>query len=131
MWAASLIQGETPLPDPKTAGFQRIEEHVLWPLRPDARPAWNFAVASPRLAYFGAGADAPLRDVLDAIEVIAVDVTSPDIAETGLRVVRVILPGAQPLFFGRGLHRISGRARHLPYPDRAARGINLHPHPYP
>jgi ribosomal protein S12 methylthiotransferase accessory factor len=143
MWAASLVAGGARLPDPATDAFERIEEHVLWPLRPDARPAWAFALASPCRAGFDAAADAPLRDVRDAIEacvghvaragleVIVVDVTSPDIAETGLHVVRVVLPGAQPLFFGLGLHRISTRARRLPYPDRAAPGINLHPHPYP
>jgi ribosomal protein S12 methylthiotransferase accessory factor len=143
MWAASLVDSAARLPDPANDSFQRIEEHVLWPLRPEARSAWAFAISSPRRVGFEAGADAPIRDVLDAIEscvshvaragmeAIAVDVTAPDIAETGLRVVRVVLPGAQPLFFGRGLHRISARARHLPYPDRAATKINLHPHPYP
>jgi ribosomal protein S12 methylthiotransferase accessory factor len=143
MWAASLIEGGASLPDPTTDAFEKIEKHVLWPLHPDARPAWAFAIASPQRADFDAGTDVPVRDVLDTIEAcvghvasagleaIVVDVTSPDIAEIGLSVVRVILPGAQPLFFGRGLHRISNRARQLPYRDRAAPGINLHPHPYP
>lgn len=143
MWAASLIDGETRLPDPKADDFHAIEQHVLWPLRPDARPAWEFALASERRATFDPGASAPVRDVLETLEnmvervraaglqAVAVNVTSPDIAEVGLHVVRVVIPHAQPLFFGRDLHRISTRARNLPYADRAATAMNLHPHPYP
>lgn len=143
MWATSLIEGGTPLPDPQKDDFDKIEQHVLWPLRADARPEWAFALSSERRATFDPDAGTPIRDVLTTLEqmiervlaaglhVIAVNVTSPDIAEAGLHVVRVIIPGAQPLFFGRNLHRISARARDLPYADRAATGINLHPHPYP
>lgn len=143
MWAASLLDGGAALPDPLRDPFDRIEQHVLWPLRPDARPAWQFAVSSPRRAVFPADAETPVHDVLATLdrmvdrvrtaglEVIAVDVTSPDVAEAGFHVARVVVPGAQPLFFGQELPRISPRATTLPYPDRAAAGISRHPHPYP
>lgn len=143
MWAASLTDGDTLLPDPMTDPFDKIERHVLWPLRADTRSAWAFAVGSDRRTGFGPDAESPIRDVLvtldqmvervraAGLQVVAVDVTSPDIAEAGLHVARVVIPWAQPLFFGRHLHRISARARDLAYPDRATGVINLHPHPYP
>jgi len=53
------------------------------------------------------------------------------VLDSGLHVVRAIIPGSQPLFFGSGMHRISDRARQNEYPDRADMGINLYPHPFP
>lgn len=143
MWAASLIEGGANLPDPMHDPFEKIEQHVLWPLRGDVRSTWQFAVSSSRDAVFPPDAATPVRDVLTTLDrmvervraagmdVIAVDTTTPDVREAGLHVVRVVIPYSQPLFFGKGLHRISERAKSLPYPDRAACGINLHPHPYP
>ncbi|MCK1516513.1 YcaO-like family protein [Bradyrhizobium sp. 190] len=143
MWAAGLIDGGTHVPDPRTEKFSRIEEHVLWPLRPSARPAFEFALSSDKLVDLDNHACAGPNDVLTAIqtcvdrlsaqghEVIVVDVTSPDIRECGFHVVRAIVPGCQPLFFGTGMHRLSVRAKCNPYPDRAADSLNLHPHPFP
>lgn len=142
IWAASLIEAGEELPDPLTSDFERIEEHVLWPLRSDARSAWHFLVASDRQIEFPVTSE-PTLDVLDSInlvvasvakaglETVIVDVTSPDIQDVGLHVVRAIVPGSQPLFFGAGMHRVSQRARELCYPDRAQSEINLHPHPFP
>lgn len=141
MWAASLIDARTPLPDPTTVPLTRIEEHVMWPLRPGARDVYGFALSSPRRVELGV---APATtDALSAVqactqriaeaglETIVVDVTSPDIREVGLHVFRAIIPGAQPLFFGTGLHRISARALDGGDVDRAGTDINFHPHPFP
>jgi ribosomal protein S12 methylthiotransferase accessory factor len=143
MWASSLIDRRKALPDPLTESITEIEEHVLWPLRPTARPSFQFALSS----VLGTTPDEHPKfgcaDVLEAIqtcvgmigaqgyEVLVVDVTSPDIRESGLHVVRVIIPGAQPLFFGTGMHRVSERGRHNYYPARVSEEINFHPHPFP
>ena len=143
MWVGSLLDSKKPLPDPSREKIFEIEEHVLWPMRSTARPWFEFALSSTSSTDLSAYPNRSSSDVLESIntcvdllaaqdfEVIAVDVTSPDIRETGLHVVRVIIPGAQPLFFGTGFHRVSKRARSNDYGDRASRDINLHPHPFP
>jgi ribosomal protein S12 methylthiotransferase accessory factor len=143
MWVDSLIAGETSIPHPLTGKFEKIEHHVAWPFRPDTRQYWDFASGSSREALFSSNAQNRSKDVLDDIErcvervaaagleTIAVDVTSPDIREVGLHVWRIIIPHAQPLFFGTGMHRISSRALRNYYPERASPSINIHPHPFP
>lgn len=145
MWAGSLVDKGVHLPDPAIEQLSLIEEHVLWSLRPTTRPAFAFALSSERQVAFDERSELGLVDVdvLQAImrcveliaaaglEVIVVDVTSPDIRECGLHVVRAIIPGAQPLYFGSGMHRVSDRARQNHYLDRAADEVNLHPHPFP
>ncbi len=43
------------------------------------------------------------------LEFIAVDLTTPDVAATGIRVVRAVVPGLQPIGFGRHAARLGGR----------------------
>jgi len=143
MWVAGLIDGRTHLPDPSVDTFTRIEQHVLWPLRPTTRPAFEFSLSSNRRVTLDQRANGSGPDVLVAIrtcvdriaaqgrEVVVIDVTSPDVRDCGLHVVRAVIPGCQPLFFGTGMHRLSVRARCNSYADRAANTINLHPHPFP
>lgn len=142
LWVNSLVDKGAHLPNPSLEDIQQIEEHVLWPLLPENRPAFAFALSATREAAIPGDPDGA-ADVLDRIadcvariadaglEVVVVDVTSPDIRECGLHVFRAIIPGAQPLYFGSGLHRISARAMSAPYADRASDRINLHPHPFP
>ena len=142
MWAGSLLDTRVHVPDPSTETLSSIEDHVLWPLRAASRSAFEFVRSSTDVTEVRpSSADA--QHVLGAIqacvrqiaerglEVVVVDVTSPDVRDAGLHVVRAIVPGAQPLFFGTGLHRISLRARTSAYSARGADGINLHPHPFP
>lgn len=143
LWTGSLIGSRSILPDPRTENISTIEDHVMWPLKSTNRPAFAFALSSEKNVDLDKRIDASSSDVLDCIqksvdliregglEVIVVDVTSPDIREIGLHVVRVIIPGAQPLFFGTGLHRLSDRSYQNKYLDRANNIINLHPHPFP
>lgn len=143
MWVGSLLDNRKHIADPRIETISRIEEHVLWPLRPSCRPLYEFALSSKRQVRLSDWPDASNSDVLQSIEncvtliaaqgleVIAVDVTAPDVREAGLSVVRVIIPGSQPLFFGTGSHRISKRARTTRYPDCADEALNLHPHPFP
>jgi ribosomal protein S12 methylthiotransferase accessory factor len=143
MWVSSLVDGGARLPHPATAAISTIEEHVLWPLSRANRSAFEFALSGTRTGSWGQSAEEAEPNVLDTLmrcvervaaaglEVIAVDVTSPDIADVGLHVFRAVIPGTQPLYFGSGYHRLSRRARDCPYPERAQRGINLYPHPFP
>jgi thiazole/oxazole-forming peptide maturase SagD family component len=43
------------------------------------------------------------------MEVIAVDLTTPEVAETGIRVVRAVIPGLQPIGFGKHAARLGGQ----------------------
>lgn len=85
----------------------------------------------------GAGVDdlvASLAPV--AGEVLIVDVTPDDIAELGVRVVRGILPGFQPIHFGSDQARL-GHSRLFTAPhrwglrDRVAQRTDLNPDPHP
>lgn len=70
-------------------------------------------------------------------QVLLADVTSPDIKELGLWVVRAIIPGFHPLFFGHR-YRALGGTRLWKVPQKLgfdgispATGDNPVPHPYP
>ncbi|TCC42906.1 TOMM precursor leader peptide-binding protein [Kribbella capetownensis] len=67
-------------------------------------------------------------------DVLAVDVTTPDVAELGVRVVRGLVPGFVPIWFGVNQARLGGR-RLLEMPSRIGLRparldhLNLDPHP--
>jgi ribosomal protein S12 methylthiotransferase accessory factor len=70
------------------------------------------------------------------LEVLTVDITPADIAETGLRVCRTVVPGMQPLTPGRaaccGGARLQTVPRQLGYRARYGPGQwNPAPHPFP
>ncbi|MEA2664903.1 MAG: ribosomal protein methylthiotransferase accessory factor [Candidatus Eremiobacteraeota bacterium] len=134
-WVGSMVDAGKTHALPAFDRFTEIEHHVLWPALPEHadRLAFLFASAERRdVRALGVSGrhDEPLGACVErlarrGLEAIAVEVTSPDVAELGLHVVRVIIPGAQPLFFGSDLPRISARAR------VAGMRLNLDPHPYP
>lgn len=73
------------------------------------------------------------------LEVIVVEITTPDIREVGMRVVRVVIPGMVPL---HGVYKYpflgSKRLADFPLRTSPARGdvpegldFNPHPHPFP
>ncbi len=62
-------------------------------------------------------------------DVVAVDLTSPDVADLGLRVVRVVVPGFHPLQMGHANRCLGGRR--LPDALRAAGRLPDHDNPYP
>lgn len=69
-------------------------------------------------------------------DVLVVDVTPDDVAELGVRVVRGIIPGYQPIHFGADQARL-GHARLFTAPhrwgwrDRPAERVDLNPDPHP
>jgi ribosomal protein S12 methylthiotransferase accessory factor len=72
------------------------------------------------------------------LEVLAVDLTTPDVESLGLKVVKVLIPGAQPIDFGMHWRHFGGRRiyeapQRMGYRDRDTlpSEINLFPHPFP
>jgi ribosomal protein S12 methylthiotransferase accessory factor len=68
--------------------------------------------------------------------VIYSDLTTPDVAQYGLKVVRAIATGLQPIHFGYGVERLGGKRlyevpQRMGYLDRvvAEDSLNLCPHP--
>lgn len=87
----------------------------------------------------------PIRDLqvlIDAVDhighrVLLADLTTPDVGDLGLSVVRAVIPGFHPLFMGHEIRALGGRRlwevpQRLGYRgvDRAT-GDNPLPHPYP
>lgn len=72
------------------------------------------------------------------LEAIAVDITLPAMAQLGFTVVKVIVPGAQPLDFGMHHPHLNGRRQfdvpvkmgYRPTPPKLAE-LNFAPHPFP
>jgi len=70
-------------------------------------------------------------------QVLLVDLTTPDMAELGLTVVRAVIPGFHPLVIGHRLRALGGSRlwevpQKLGYPGiRHESGDNPAPHPYP
>jgi ribosomal protein S12 methylthiotransferase accessory factor len=71
------------------------------------------------------------------LDVIACELTTPDIAALGLSVVRVVVPGAHPLFMGYA-NRALGGTRLYTVPKRLGDDAltpgdpdNPYPHPFP
>lgn len=72
------------------------------------------------------------------LEVLVVDTTSSDVAELGFKVVKVIVPGAQPIDFGMQHRHFGGRRLYeapvrMGYRTRETlpEELNLYPHPFP
>jgi ribosomal protein S12 methylthiotransferase accessory factor len=85
----------------------------------------DFAAANRRMAML-------LKEA--GYDVIVIDVTTADVAEVGLHVARVLVPGLQPLYSGMGARstdpkRLRKVARHLNRGEPIE--INSAPHPFP
>lgn len=109
----------------------------------------DFVFASPKRVDFDempihsrGAADADLRRATRMISeggyrVLACDLTTPDVEILGLSVVRVLVPGYNPLFMGHKIRALGGERLHrlpqaLGYPGLAAdESDNPYPHPYP
>jgi ribosomal protein S12 methylthiotransferase accessory factor len=72
------------------------------------------------------------------LETIALDVTTPDIDESGFKVVRVIVPGMQPLDIDHRYRHLNGprlgmapERLGLPQARCPAPTLNPYPHPFP
>lgn len=151
VWVKSLMQKHAAETLPALDQLSSMEDHVLWASRSDRLEYVNFVFASSQQRNLEDMPNEATEDIYQNIqvcvtklaeaglEVIVVDVTPPDIREVGLHVVRVIIPEAQPLYFGSGLERISSltlngnyRRKVGPVRQRKQRPqSNFAPHPFP
>jgi len=129
-----------------------MEHHALLYGLPEAEERFSFLLAPkapPR--SFGERFERrrPSADLTDdlksllatfrrlGLDVIVVDQTAPEVAELGLHVVKVLIPGMLPMTFGHGLRRLAGleRLRRVPvqlgYFSRPLTEDRLNPHPHP
>jgi ribosomal protein S12 methylthiotransferase accessory factor len=127
-----------------------MEDHGLfyaWPqmlpaLDPLLRPGWSVAARDLSLPVSGdvkANVDQCVRRLAHCdVEVIAVDITVPEVEEQGFRVVKVLAPGMRPIDFGTRWPHLGGQRLYqapLRMGYRTAKRdpwqLNLFPHPFP
>ncbi len=127
---------------------REIDDHLNFYTDPDRMSALDFLTRMNELPDIQSDTSMPGREFSDQLraclglladrnlEAIVVDVTRPEVAETGLCVVRVMIPGMTPLTFGAGYVCAAGRRltevpRALGYgvPDGKVR-LNPVPHPF-
>ncbi|MFD2353972.1 hypothetical protein ACFSTC_38920 [Nonomuraea ferruginea] len=76
---------------------------------------------------------------LSGLDVIAVDITSPEAKACGMSAAKVIVPGTAPMTFGHRYRRVHGLPRLLSLPrllghrdrDLGPEELNPYPHPFP
>jgi ribosomal protein S12 methylthiotransferase accessory factor len=106
LWARGTTVGVEDLPNPATGDAERDLDHT----------ARALTAIGCRVAY--------------------VDLTLPDVAPTGIHVVRTIATGLQPVHFGHGTERLGGRRlfeapQALGFDDRVRTADDLNPCPHP
>jgi ribosomal protein S12 methylthiotransferase accessory factor len=109
----------------------------------EARPLAELAVSPTTSAGAAEGSDGTQLDAIVAslvaagLEPVACDLTTPDVADLGLSVMRVVVPGLHPLFMGHQNRALGGRRlAEVPAVLRGsglapAEGDNPYPHPFP
>ena len=134
---------------PDFGDIREFENHVELYGYGDMMHALDFLLddANGTVSNWENGATGDLRQDLDKtlslmaamnLETIAVDLTTPDVAECGFRVTRALVPELQPLDADY-LHRFLGGRRLYEVPQRMGftdrvttiESLNPYPHPYP
>ncbi|HEX8167899.1 MAG TPA: YcaO-like family protein [Beijerinckiaceae bacterium] len=134
---------------PPYSNVTSLQDHGLaYAVQPELARALDFlegtAFDRPRHSPVkGASPRESLRTAVAALEraglgAVAVDVTTPDINETGFKVVRAVVPGLQPLDNNHNTRYLGGRRlKEVPVTlglrDRplSSRELNPYPHPFP
>ncbi|QUL98978.1 MAG: YcaO-like family protein [Candidatus Fermentithermobacillus carboniphilus] len=151
LWAKKLMR-DKPDYEPKP-GFTDIvsgEDHVRLFASPKMRKHLEFLTEAPFITGSGSvpcPADEDVRgrirrcvDMLSfhGYETIVVDITTPDIREAGFRVVRVLVPGLQPLDMNHNWRYLGGkRLYEAPVKmgffekPKSLEELNGIPHPFP
>lgn len=138
-----------PLPDNDFESVLTQAEHLRFAADHDYRDAFEFVFASKLRQDFNeierieahdnmAMVDKLVGMLSDAgLSAYAANLTSPDIAELGLWVVRVVVPGCHPLFMGHRIRALGG-GRLYSVPQKCGYQAlefgapdNPYPHPYP
>jgi len=151
-FSKQVMEFTPPLPVEVEAGHPAVQDqrhHLRFYAPQESRDYAAFAWSAPQTIRFSEIPDrsagdpeAELRTVVDELaaagrEPIVCDLTSPDIAPLGLRVVRSVVPGMHPLFMGHRNRALGGR-RLLEVPQKLGQtGLapgapdNPYPHPFP
>ncbi|NPV69308.1 MAG: YcaO-like family protein [Firmicutes bacterium] len=149
LWARKLLR-DTPdfEPQPGYTGITKGQDHVrLFASRGMSRHV-QFLTQVTAEARLSSLDQVPAEPVsariwrcVDALaakghEVIAVDVTTPDIAEVGFSVVRIVIPGLHPLEMDHNWRKLGGRRLYevpyrLGYSDHVATEAEMNPIPHP
>lgn len=127
-----------------------VQHGLVHAVAPELQAAMEFLTASIRTVAIdelpdasSANAVASLRTVVEqlgaqGLDVIAVDLTQPDIDEVGFKVVRAVVPGLQPLDINHKYQHLGGRRLYeVPWQlgliskPRSERDLNPYPHPFP
>lgn len=133
-----------PLPDARPESVIEMHDHALLYARRDMQPVlepwWSSPpaespVAEPRSRGLSALVG---RARALGLEVLVVDLTRPELRDTGLRVVKILVPGTYPMNFDSRWPQLGGR-RMAEAPVRAGllsrartfREYNRIPHPFP
>jgi ribosomal protein S12 methylthiotransferase accessory factor len=151
-FAKQLLEYTPELPVDVEGGHPQVEgqrDHLRFYCPVASMRFIEFAWSSPRCRAFTEVADHPGLTPTEALstltrrvsaagmDVIACDLTTPDIALLGLSVVRVVVPGLHPLFMGyrtraRGGRRLYEVPQRLGHPGLSpGQPDNPYPHPFP
>jgi len=119
------------------------QDHLRFYCPQPAKDFISFAWASTEWRPFGTLSDAraaspeqELRRVVElaaaaGYEPIACELTTPDIAALGLSVVRVVIPGLNPLFMGHRNRALGGERLRRLAGVQSGQPDNPYPHPFP
>ena len=149
-YARQLLQCTPPVPVDVAAGHPDVVDqrtHLRFYCPQSARAHAEFAWSAEEVAPFPArrppdGVRDRLADAVAAVtscglEPIACDLTTPDVAELGLHVARVVVPGLHPLFMGHRNRALGGRRLYSVPQALGFTGLapgdpdNPYPHPFP
>jgi ribosomal protein S12 methylthiotransferase accessory factor len=151
-YAAQLMDHTPEVPLDVAAGHPAVQsqrEHLRLYCPQEAVDRAAFLWAGETVACPGGDVPAAGRDVEAALasvveqvarsglHPIACELTTPDVAQIGLAVVRVVVPGLHPLYMGhrnralggRRLYEVPSRLGHRPL--RPGEPDNPYPHPFP
>ncbi|MFI9596371.1 YcaO-like family protein [Nonomuraea sp. NPDC052265] len=142
-WAKYLRRTGTPVPD----RLKTFEDHVLHYASQWSRPTLEPFLDRPAIPLRDAGPppaddDAAITSVVGrlaaaGLEALTVDLTTPDVAACGYHVVKVVVPGLQPLYADENRPMLGGRRLYAEHPGapcprpRGPEDLNRTPHPYP
>jgi ribosomal protein S12 methylthiotransferase accessory factor len=151
-YAKQVMQYMPPAPVDVEGGHPEIQErddHLRFYCPQDARPFIDFAWKnSPSRSFAesvsaaGGGKAAELERLTGllharGLEPVSCDLTTPDVAELGLKVVRAVIPGMHPLSMGYQNRALGGRRLYevpqlLGFPGlKPGEPDNPYPHPFP
>lgn len=131
----TATQGSTHIPD-LPEDVRSLPDHLAYYLNPERLQAFQFlqgAPSCPPQALPLPEGNTPgeaLKSLVDLLgkqgyEAIRIDLTTPDVAEAGFRVVRVIVPGLIPVTHGHAMRPLD-----CPRWRRFPGGFTPFPHPF-